>query len=254
MIDLVSIGEAIFQAAVEALGEGAMTVEARAKKNAPIRQLFKRRFAGSYKIRYKSARAVRTEAQTRDLALRTEYTLNNGPVTVVHPGNVGPSSKRSRQVWLKSAQRRVRPNDMMEFRGIKAAEDQLRRYKYDRQMASYGYQTLTSRLSSRGAYEVRTKRAMYSVNGQNQIGGRLRGEIHTTTPMVSGYRSEVWVISPTRYAKYQEFGTRHNAAHPFMRPAAAESRRSVVGRISTAVKSASRTSAGKTGIDITVHI
>lgn len=253
MIDLSAIGDAIFQAAVEALGEGGMTVERSAKKHAPIRSIFSRKFVGSYKIRYKSARAVRAEAAVRDLALRTETTLNAGPYTVVHPGNVG-RNKSSRQVWLKSAQRRVRPSDLMELRGIKAAERQLREYKNDRFLSLMGYNVQKSHLSARGAYEVKTKRAMFSVNGQNQIGGRLRGEIYTTSPAVSGYRSEVWVISPTPYAKYQEFGTRHNAAHPFLRPAAAESRRSVVGRVASAVKSASRTSAGKAGIEIVVHI
>ena len=66
--------------------------------------------------------------------------------------------------------------------------------------------------------------------------------------------AEAWVISPTEYARYQEFGTRHNRAHPFLRPAAEESREEVVGLIADAVREASRTGGSSMDIEIVVRL
>ena len=53
-----------------------------------------------------------------------------------------------------------------------------------------------------------------------------------------GSRVVASVVSPTPYAKYQEFGTRHNAAHPFLRPALLESRGEIASLISRSSRSA----------------
>lgn len=60
--------------------------------------------------------------------------------------------------------------------------------------------------------------------GRTTLGGRLRDEIYATDPKVSTTKVEGWVISPTPYAKYQEYGTSHNRASPYMRPALYEMR------------------------------
>jgi len=63
----------------------------------------------------------------------------------------------------------------------------------------------------------------------SRVGGRLRGEIYSIPADASkATRTGViwaYVVSPTEYAKHQEFGTRHNRAHPFLRPALYDSRR-----------------------------
>ena len=105
-------------------------------------------------------------------------------------------------------------------------------------------------LSRRGRYEVRTMRAFH----EGDVGGRLRDEIYATDAMVEGNRVSVRVISPTPYAKYQEFGTRHNAAHPFLRPALEESRANVVGQISAAIGRGIRAPIGRTNVNVRVHI
>lgn len=80
-------------------------------------------------------------------------------------------------------------------------------------------------LTSRGRYELRTGRADFiSSSGLRTLGGRLRGEIYMDPAQGGG---PVWVarvVSPTGYARYQELGTRHNRAHPYMRPAVAQVR------------------------------
>jgi HK97 gp10 family phage protein len=79
-------------------------------------------------------------------------------------------------------------------------------------------------LTSRGRYELKTGRATFFSGGKATLGGRLRGEITATPAVVEGYVITALVSSPTPYAKYVEFGTRHNRAQPYMRPALAAAR------------------------------
>lgn len=75
-------------------------------------------------------------------------------------------------------------------------------------------------LTARGRYELRSGRAAYTdAKGVTTLGGRLRKEIRTEGPTRDGTLITAQVISPTYYAKYQEFGTRHHRASPYMRPA-----------------------------------
>lgn len=98
----------------------------------------------------------------------------------------------------------------------------------------------TDQLSRRGRYENRSGRAF----DRNQLGGRLRREIEAIHASLDGRVIRARVISPTPYAKYQEFGTRHNAAHPYMRPAGHESvaeiKTDVVVSVARAAKGAAR--------------
>ena len=70
--------------------------------------------------------------------------------------------------------------------------------------------------------------------GQYQLGGRLRGEIYTEQEgnVPSGV-FKWWLISPTYYSRYVEFGTRHNKAQPYMRPALAMQRRKLADNLRT---------------------
>jgi len=51
------------------------------------------------------------------------------------------------------------------------------------------------------------------------MGGRLRGEIYKTEVTSENGLIYGEVVSPTFYAKYQEYGTSRNRPHPYMRPA-----------------------------------
>jgi len=73
--------------------------------------------------------------------------------------------------------------------------------------------------TSRGRYEIRTGRANIRIGGQTFVGGRLRSEITYTAASVNGGLVTGSVISPTPYAKYVEFGTRHARAQSYLRPA-----------------------------------
>lgn len=103
-------------------------------------------------------------------------------------------------------------------------------------------------LDRRGRYEVNTGRANFRARGRaTQVGGRLKGEIRAIPGRVEGRLVVSEVISPTPYAKHQEFGNRHNPAHPYMRPAAAESRPVVASEVRAGLLAAAREAAGGAG-------
>jgi HK97 gp10 family phage protein len=90
-------------------------------------------------------------------------------------------------------------------------------------------------LTSRGRYEVKHLRGL---NG-DQIGGALKRSIKVIGPnrVSGGWKG--WVQAGDNkevdYARYQEFGTRHNRAQPFLRPALYEGRRQLVGNVAKAI-------------------
>lgn len=69
-----------------------------------------------------------------------------------------------------------------------------------------------------------------------QFGGRLRKEIWAYGAEPKGRHVQGYVISPTPYAKYVEYGTRkHGAAQPYMRPAFQQYKRDFVESIAKAM-------------------
>ncbi len=101
------------------------------------------------------------------------------------------------------------------------------------QEATYGERSGEQQLSLRGIAEVKSGRAMFQVThageefsaqSEPRIGGRLRGEITVELAEFAGGSLWAHVTSPTPYARFQEFGTSHNRAHPFLRPALYEAR------------------------------
>jgi HK97 gp10 family phage protein len=222
-----SLAEEILEAATRALGEGAQLVAVRAKRHAPVRSIF--------------GGTPPEEGFERDFRLselRTERRILSRrglkPTVTPRPTNLAPRWWRERRTAYAEA---MLAHGMVERKRGAVLDP-----------TNYV-------LSKRGASEVRSGRAKFGTWGHQYIGGRLRGEIFATPPSRTGSRAEAWVISPTRYAKYQEFGTRHNRAQPFLRPAAEESRSDVAALIGAAVGQAARTGAGPhETIEIVVRI
>jgi HK97 gp10 family phage protein len=237
MIDFEVIAQGIFEAAVNALGQGAIIVETRAKARAPVRQIFAGSSAG---IRFKSIGEIEQNKAARSRIFR--------PIAKARGERYRYESVRTAKIATKAIPRRWHQ------RRTASADRLLAQYDAEMSRRRAGGVPQKTILSSRGASEVRTKRAKFSTWQHLHIGGRLRGQIYSTSPTVSGQFAEAWVISPTEYAKYQEFGTRHNAAHPFLRPARDESRPEVIAAIAAAVKEASRTKGSNTEIEIVVRL
>lgn len=84
-------------------------------------------------------------------------------------------------------------------------------------------------LHAKGEYERRGRKgtrsgermsAIYTdASGVTTLGGRLRKEIKMVGPVRMGDAIQASIVSPTYYAMFQEFGTRHNRATPYLRPA-----------------------------------
>lgn len=96
----------------------------------------------------------------------------------------------------------------------------------ERQLNSRGrYELRRAHLSpyrGGGAFETREINPTTGVmHRKTTLGGRLKGEIRKVAPDIEGQRIKASVESPTYYARFVEFGTRHAAAQPYMRPALA---------------------------------
>lgn len=244
------LGQVIFEAAAKALGPGAQLVAARAKYHAPVRSVF----AGTPQP---SPRRI----QVDEGQWETEYSdyvreLNLGEVMAdrramikagLPPRSMAGVQVQHAPVWW--AQRRMANLQAMLDRGEYLSRKEERMYP-DQEPTTWA-------LSSRGASEVRTRRALFTTSGHQHIGGRLRGSIHAQKPVISGRAAEAWVLAggdEAPYARFQEYGTVHNRAHPFLRPAAEESREDVAAIVTAAVKRASRTGAGRAQISIVVRL
>jgi len=230
MLDFDGMTRAILEGAMAGLGRGAKLVETRAKARAPVRNIF----GNAYTFRPKSASEFTSDL--RHLPTKTIEDMMGGDI-----GHFGTRWRGPRNLTKQGlAQWKERTEE--------AAQDHLARYEA-------GDDTPLTR---QGAYEVRTMRARFhSVRegGEVTVGGRLRGEIFATRVTRTGNGlAEVMVISPTPYAKYMEFGTRHNRAHPYLRPALEESRGDVVAQIASAVAEASKKGLGSVQLEIAVRL
>jgi HK97 gp10 family phage protein len=85
-----------------------------------------------------------------------------------------------------------------------------------------------------------TRRGKYEIKVQRAEGGHLRDRIYASPATIEGRTITARVISPARYSKYLEYGTRHTAAHPFLRPAAHESREALKADVARSVASVFR--------------
>jgi len=261
MSTLMQVGEAIFEAATDALGQGAQVVEARAKQLAPVRNLFT---DTKYSIRFKRVSEIE-----HDRIMRTHLGLGPDLATKMPKTSYDRSSpsRASDKYWQITggrppahwARRTMNPDSRSGGANWLLAnyKEEMAARKGARQAKQYRAPEPTT-LSRRGAAEVKSGRAAYMSKvgavSRMTIGGRLRGEIFSTPAVPKGKRAEAWVISPTRYAKYMEFGTRHNAAHPFLRPALHESRETIVSLVRAAVANAARTSGEAGAIEIKVRL
>jgi HK97 gp10 family phage protein len=225
MIDFSLLKNAVQEAVGLGLGESAEIVATLARQKAPVRRIFDDAMS---RPRSKTADEMEADRSIRkSLGLSVEGSRSNPNPQIIREGG------------------RIPPKRWKERRLSQAAEAYAAR-------ESGG----TSRLTARGAYEVKTRRAVGMYAGHRTIGGQLRESITAEAVTRRGGRSVAWVIASADYAKYQEYGTAHNRAHPFLRPAAEESRSRVATTIGDWVGYAatSRASAGKVEIEVVIPI
>jgi HK97 gp10 family phage protein len=221
VIDFGAILQGAYEGAIQGLGLGSQVVVERAKARAPVRSVF----SGGQGVRTKTAGTVEALRDARGAMARAGKPPTVGKVPV-H--------------WRE--------------RRLAAASKLLSQYDTEMKRRKAGFVPQKTMLSRRGAYEVRSGRANFATWEHLKVGGRLRGEIYATDPSISGDHAEIWVISPTSYGRFQEYGTRHNAAHPFLRPAAEESRSQVAALVAEGVRGALPHGVTNVSIEIVVRL
>lgn len=105
--------------------------------------------------------------------------------------------------------------------------------------------TIRPLLTSRGAHEIRSGRAVFraplaSGGTRVQAGGALKASIESEGVTQSPTGLIVRITAAIRYAKYVEFPTIRTAAQPFMRPALHAARASIPRRLAAAIGRALR--------------
>lgn len=252
MIDFEALAAQIFDNAVSALGQGALLVQERAQHLAPVRHIFT---GDKYTIRRKKASEIEADRLIRaQLGLSVEgergkkwpmTARTKSPLRKTEPGNrwAGTFGSRPAPRWRE--------------RRMEVAQQHLADYDAEMISRKAGNPHQPTVLDRRGAYEVRSKRAASLRWGHAYIGGGLRDSIKAWAPVVAGPNAEAWVTAGNDeidYAKYMEFGTRHAAAHPYLRPALAETRQEIVSRIAAAIRESSRTGGSSMDIEIEVRL
>jgi HK97 gp10 family phage protein len=218
-LDFDALYQAVVQGAAEGLSKGAQIVARRARQRAPVRNIF----GHSYKMRAKTGAELTADFKA----------VPTSAIKAMSEGGTGHFTQR----WM-GPKRVGDPTDLdtaMEHLALYEAND-------------------NTPLTRHGAYEVRSGRADFGSGESVTVGGRLRGEISASPAAMSGDGAEAWVISPTPYAKYMEFGTRHNRAHPYLRPALEESRQDIVTAVRRGVARASKKGLGHVEVELALRL
>jgi len=172
--------------------------------------------------------------QTVDEA--TDIARQRAPVRKVFVGSVGRATLQTHvEVAAEATLRRTVGAGPGPVRVQRTAASKVHSTMALREL-SRGNLVINTPLTARGRYELKTGRANFrSPRGRTTLGGRLRGEIHAV-PARGGPTWVAKVVSPTPYAKYVEFGTRHARSQPYMRPALAQVRESFRKRMQEAAR------------------
>lgn len=224
-LDFDALMQAVEAGALEGLNRGAQIVSRRAKARAPVRNVT----GHTYRMRAKTGAEMKA-----DVKWVTSQPNSWSASTLRRDAKAGkPFGKR--------------------WQGPKRVGDPMSIDEALEHLADYDAGN-DSPLSRRGASEVRSGLANFGSVGNVTVGGRLRGEIRPVEAKMAGDKAEAWVISPTPYAKYMEFGSRHNRAHPFLRPALEESRQDIVAAVRKGIARASKKGLGHAQIELAVRL
>lgn len=166
-----------------------------------------------------------------------QIAVGRAPVRKVFKGGVGSATLQSTvEVKADEALRRTMGLASGPVRTQRSAASAVHSTMSLRTITGGALSKGTPALTVRGRAELKSGRANFTSAGGTALGGRLRGEIHSVPAEGGGTRWVARVVSPTRYAKYVELGTRHSRAQPYMRPALAQVRARFRSRMVAAVQ------------------
>ncbi len=215
---------AILPRIVAVVNETAALVTEDAKKRAPVRKVFKGS-AGRANLQSIEEAAAEAADRVRLGLAPGRVRTQRSPAARVH--GFGPRR------FLDSPTAPVYDVGVGRFRGSSGRFITAAQFRQAQPLN--GRLRFNTLLTSRGRYELRTGRANIRAGGRTAVGGRLRSEIAYTR--AAGERViTAYVESPTPYAKYVEFGTRHNRAQPYLRPAFAGQRAAFRQRLTATIR------------------
>ena len=182
--------------------------------------------------------STRIEAAVNETAAEAEaLAVQKAPVRKVFQGSTGNATLQSKvEVKAEAHLRRQLGLAPGPVRTQRTQASSVHSTMALRQMSRRGQLKFHTPLTARGRYELKVGRAAFRGPDGVTLGGRLRGEIHMVAAEGGGPRWTARVVSPTPYAKYVEFGTRHNRAQPYMRPTLEQVRESFRARCVAAVR------------------
>jgi hypothetical protein len=268
-VDWERVEQAFIQAAVIATNATAVNTRDRAHAKAPVRKVFS---GGRQTVRFKTADEIDADRALRQrLGLAPEILATSNAVGRVQAAGLNPKRARSirgeefgfaRTVTSRNRTARFEPGGKL--RTEEPGRDAMGRrrfYSHDLRLlnpanfSELDQELAESRLTARGRYELASRRAISGrisprtdpstglinlvTTERARLGGGLRGTIRIeratadTYPVIKG--SLVAGDEEHDYAKYQELGTRHNPAHPFVRPRLPEFREELPRQLTRAL-------------------
>jgi HK97 gp10 family phage protein len=232
----------IYEAIESGVRNTARKAQASAIEDAPVRDVFKH--GSSYRRRGLKTRGLSRNEAFSEIPIRQRllYRNKDGDMVPLAPAVPGQTRTRGRSSGVDpflrgAANRKGNPNAFaptmlspahMDEEGVRVPA----RYGGRETSVVGGKRVMThhpdaldtsgkSPLHARGRYELKTGRGLSqgAKQGEVTLGGTLRRSIKMLGPHRIGGVIKAKVVSPVPYSMFQEFGTRHNRATPYMRPA-----------------------------------
>lgn len=214
-----ALKEGLLRRAERAATEGAYAAHRRIVRHAPVRKIFK---GTTYRDNPEFSGYASPAGRARSPVQRRAFRGSGADGTVV----TGHANAFQDIVFKSPGNRRTTGD----YRRVKDGRlEQVQQHQSTLKGGSFkdlrvGVGSARSRLTGRGRYEVASGRANFTSGGVTRVGGRLRSEIYVVEAERHGMEVWAYVVSPTPYAPFMEFGTGHNRPYPYMRPGLAESR------------------------------
>ena len=241
-LNIKAVKARIRQGAEEALETIGDEIASDAKRRAPIRKVFREK--GSYRRRFRRLTAIEQALASRRASVfyaKDEFRRNRSLAHIRNYARVSRPGAGSLNALERSRNLRTlgyeRNGRFTSATGAKRLSP--------RQGGGYSPGAIAPMLTARGAYEIRSGRAIHhevlsSGTIKVQVGGALKASIESEGVSETPQGVEVRITAAIRYAKFVEFPTVHNAAQPFLRPALHAARQSFKGKVAQAIGEALR--------------
>ena len=224
----------------DGLDEAAERIAADARQRAPVRKVFKEKRGFRFKTRKATAQETVVRQRLTNEYYRAHAALGDSmarqkrvAALMKYKATIRPSRK-SANAWSNS--REARQLGVVRRGTFRGYDGNRRTWSRSGSGVEPG-EALRAKLTTRGLYEIRTGRGVYtSATGEVQAGGALKASIDTEPAREAGNGVEAVVAAKIRYAKFVEFPTIHNRAQPFLLPALKDEQRTFTKDVASSIR------------------